>query len=925
MSYELRVRDLKTKIASGFLIASLLAPAGFLFVPEKTYAQVSDSFGLQATIGGIGGVALKCSGLGSKIGDALGSVFGALDTTVATNDVAANKREGCDKAIAQYISKRLLAKLSSDTVNWINNGFKGAPFYVRDPGSFFKSIAEEEIVAFTNEIAFDSANFPFGKDTLTALLAQYQAGFNANAQFSLDKVIQAGTPSATHIDFYNDFNVGGWGAFQAATQFQQNNPVGFAMMAADEWDMRLEGTFQTKAEEVRAGLAQSGGFLNFEACVDPGPLTQTDADEARAAQDKLNLLYAMQGVTTSGGVNTNWTLPPPKTQTGGIGTGYTSTDSSGNSAWVNNTLQNNPALNNVSNQTNAEILELQKIIAENTCRKTEVQTPGIAISSQLTGALNIKKDSLISSDDINNSLGAVFDALMAQLVNKGVNSLTNFTEGSTSQEDLANSGFGFGDNSSGLYTDGSYQSIYNAFQNVDLTTQLPYIIYLQEKWLGQTYVPEVGRSGSFVSGAPNGPPKGINPMTGFPNVDPAPGFGGVPETDAALAKTIYDIQLLDYCIPGPRPTWYDDTRAKMDNLFGELRIKQQDTNDSIVTQITGALTLGIGSAIINGIAHLPLSKAEATLNQALDEYTAHITGIPYENEAVGLGNSPVKFDTGGYLLENMPTITPDSYSEYYKLAGYETTLAEHKTRAEGLRIAVRKLDKIRQDVESILNDPNLTSEEQADLMGKELKIFETTVAALVDEAAIQKLEGDMITYQTGDEYDVFLLEQCSEEINLPEVQEFYRLNGYSWMPYPGIFEYNLKITGGRQDPTKPSGPPTDPNSWLIATPNPYPGITLPYPQMKVASIFPTPSEAVGNDARAKCPLFGDLDEDVLGIPNNVYCGFTFVPQTYAYGDPAADGGGWWNKFMIAKNDPIKEETYNLNKWFADFEERFEIY
>jgi hypothetical protein len=63
--------------------------------------------------------------------------------------------------------------------------------------------------------------------------------------------------------FANDFSTGGWDAWQALTQRDQNNPLGFTMLASQRLlEQQIQQTQNTKDE-----LAQNSGFLSQKKCV----------------------------------------------------------------------------------------------------------------------------------------------------------------------------------------------------------------------------------------------------------------------------------------------------------------------------------------------------------------------------------------------------------------------------------------------------------------------------------------------------------------------------------------------------------------------------------------------------------------------------------------------------------------------------------
>ena len=81
----------------------------------------------------------------SKLQGAAGISVPVTDggTTATTGNITV--KEACLDALAVSMSKSVLRKITESTINWINSGFEGDPLYVRDPESFFKGIANEQI------------------------------------------------------------------------------------------------------------------------------------------------------------------------------------------------------------------------------------------------------------------------------------------------------------------------------------------------------------------------------------------------------------------------------------------------------------------------------------------------------------------------------------------------------------------------------------------------------------------------------------------------------------------------------------------------------------------------------------------------------------------------------------------------------------
>lgn len=353
-----------------FMIGMFIVSSLGLGAPQT--AQAQSSFSLQ----GLPSVLINCTGQSGSIGKILSQITGSKTTVVSkvpTVDPDSNYREECSKAIGRYIAKQMMDKITQDTINWINTGFKGEPAYIKNPESMFKSIADKEVESFTKMIAFDRIKFPFGLDTAEALVNSYARTFEQNAQFSLNQYVTTGNAD----DFYTDFRTGGWNAWNAMVLFPQNNPVGFGLMASNHLAAKTyDPTYGNDIIKIQEELKTSGGFLNQKKCVE----------------------------TMLGGAST-----------------FIQDDSQTEGYWKAVALLLVP---NEPGYTGEDIIEAQA----RWCTRYETVTPGKAISDQLTNALGTPLKSIEMADDLNKSLAAIFDALLNQLAKKGLSELTKLND-----------------------------------------------------------------------------------------------------------------------------------------------------------------------------------------------------------------------------------------------------------------------------------------------------------------------------------------------------------------------------------------------------------------------------------------------------------------------------------------------------------------
>ena len=243
----LRIRNFCTIL----IVLSLLIPSTFLLLPTKTAR--AESF--KNLAGPFMGGAASCAA--NYLVSALGNLLNDLKS-VPTNDDAtsAMNLKNCIDTIASAAAQVILKKLTQETVAWVNNGFKGAPFYIQDGKSFFKSVGDGEFTTYLSTLV-QSQN-PFTRDVARGLIQGYTG--NSSQGFNLDQVI-----GPNWENFSNDFSEGGWEGFLAMTQNDDNNIFGAHIKAN-----KAAGTTVTKSkEQLQSELVQNRGFLSFKKCVDP--------------------------------------------------------------------------------------------------------------------------------------------------------------------------------------------------------------------------------------------------------------------------------------------------------------------------------------------------------------------------------------------------------------------------------------------------------------------------------------------------------------------------------------------------------------------------------------------------------------------------------------------------------------------------------
>src|SRR3989344_5622735 len=180
-------------------------------------------------------------------------------------DVVQLPKEFALDTIAVIIGKIILKKLTAQTVNWINSGFKGNPGYVTNPSQFFLDIGDSTASVFLSATELNKLCSPFKAQVRLALVKNYiQEDYNFSCTLS--------TLKNNYDAFTNDFSVGGWDVWFEMTQTSGGNPYS-AYFAAQSGLLK---SVASKQESQQKELDLSGGFLNQKKCKSGTEITPSD-------------------------------------------------------------------------------------------------------------------------------------------------------------------------------------------------------------------------------------------------------------------------------------------------------------------------------------------------------------------------------------------------------------------------------------------------------------------------------------------------------------------------------------------------------------------------------------------------------------------------------------------------------------------------
>jgi len=356
------------KALSSLFITLLIVPIIFFALPTKKAEAGWPTWNLANVIQ-------------STVSAITNSITAGVTSISASTDVSNFLKTYVLDTVATAFARTILRRITAQTVNWINTGFKGNPAFVTDPGQFFLNVGDQ-----TASQYFLGANSPlnqlctaFQPQVRLALVKNHIQEDQFQSQCTFAKI------GANFESFTRDFNQGGWEAWITMTQESQNNPYGAYFDASRQLSARVN-VQNTKYDKQ---LAQGKGFLSFETC----PQGKTYAEVAAA------------NPSTGGGVGDDCNDGGNSCKPG--------LACSGENKCV---VVDNSYIDDNGEYTERSLMGVNG--ADCTTAKKTV-TPGSVISEKLTKSLNSTETTL----ELTNSINQVISALMTEMISQTFNSI----------------------------------------------------------------------------------------------------------------------------------------------------------------------------------------------------------------------------------------------------------------------------------------------------------------------------------------------------------------------------------------------------------------------------------------------------------------------------------------------------------------------
>lgn len=202
-------------------------------------------------------------------------VFDSIHTSVSSahasfQDVAKMSLD----TLAYTVAQLALDQLTQSTVTWIKSGFAGNPAFAIDPNKLFLDTANVVAGGLSNQIrGIETCNFDpnFNNDLANMVALSTRSG--ATARFNNQIKCPFPSLNVNASTFYNDFENGGWRAYEAALS-DRGNPFGVSLLTNQELIARQTETQRIKEQQ----LGWAGGFLSMETCGSTDPYTGVPTD-----------------------------------------------------------------------------------------------------------------------------------------------------------------------------------------------------------------------------------------------------------------------------------------------------------------------------------------------------------------------------------------------------------------------------------------------------------------------------------------------------------------------------------------------------------------------------------------------------------------------------------------------------------------------
>lgn len=183
-------------------------------------------------------------------------------------------------SMAYCIVNNMIIYIANSTLEWVNSGFEGNPAFLENPDQFFEDLANQEKVAFIQNLAYganSSVCGVFKSSIVSAVLSRYKKNQNTYGQ-GYQSGGYGGTGAAGGANFNGcpldqggqlnlfvggNFSAGGgWDSWFNLTQNSQNNPYDTYFRTNERLNSQVQAVQISKTRE----LNWNNGYLSFRKC-----------------------------------------------------------------------------------------------------------------------------------------------------------------------------------------------------------------------------------------------------------------------------------------------------------------------------------------------------------------------------------------------------------------------------------------------------------------------------------------------------------------------------------------------------------------------------------------------------------------------------------------------------------------------------------
>jgi len=334
------------------------------------------------------------------VGSFLGGLLGGGDTPPFEITF---KKEECLDAIAKLAAQRVLSAMTKQVINWVSEGDNGQPLYSVDLRKELEGFGNE---VFSEFIVGSDAEFlcsPFKAPVKIAITNTF-----STRKKRVDDICAFKTVTGNVGDYFNgNFLEAGWDGFIEITNNNNYNPYGAYFQSIAQ----ISGEASKRRQEDIVERTFADGFLGYERCAEGDDYAHAwegkRTIKEKSADQFGNIIIEEKKIDVWYDPNADYTsLEDP---TGGT---------------------EGPFL--------SEIKITDGIPEDAPCVRPETVTPGSVVADQLTSVLGSGLRQAELADELNESISAIFGALIDRLTgeNQGLATISAQSRTATSAGSL---------------------------------------------------------------------------------------------------------------------------------------------------------------------------------------------------------------------------------------------------------------------------------------------------------------------------------------------------------------------------------------------------------------------------------------------------------------------------------------------------------